>query len=177
MGKKDKYYLSVVSLMICVYAAAVYLLLYIPCDRELYAVEKKISSNKEQLRILRSFSDRYEKKENTAGKIEEINLFWKNKLPDQKNEAVFISSLQEAAAASNIVLSSVEPVPQSGKNDLYEEIIIKIKTKGDYFQVLDFLEKINGLDRYNIVDKINIAVQGNLLETDMDIRIFSISPK
>lgn len=58
MGKKDKYYLSVVSLMICVYTAAVYLLLYIPCDRELYAVEKKISSNKEQLRILRSFSDR-----------------------------------------------------------------------------------------------------------------------
>lgn len=174
MVKKDKYYLTGILLILGICVMVVYILYYIPYNAEMQNIKNAIKDNEQKLRILKTFAAEREKDENFINKMAMDNLYWENKLPEQNDETVFISFLQEVAKNSGTEISSIEPNFPLAKSSTYEEIIIKIKIEGNYFQLLDFLTQLNEAQRYNIVDKININSQNNLLKADMAIKIFSL---
>lgn len=174
---KDKYYIGAALFISCIFFLLIFLFLYMPHQKEMSTARAKIEENKKHLQILKSFSEKIDNDKDFLQKSVTENIFWKNKMPDTQNQTSFISALHQLAVKNKVQITAISPVPLLKQNKDYMETVLRIKTQSDYFSLLDFLAQLEEADRYNIVNKINIMNKNNLLETELEIKIFSLPEK
>lgn len=93
-------------------------------------------------------------------------------LPNNTEISEFILEVEKAAKTSNIQFIKIKPAQMINKNG-YREIPLELLVKGNYFQTLDFLRKLEELPRFNA--GINMTVQSQLgnLESKITVIIYS----
>jgi len=113
-------------------------------------------------------------------------------IPDQPNLAEFILDANDAANKSGIDFLSISPTPPSGQSQRSTAtttpgaaagaapipITMSITISGGYFQVLDFINRLNRLPRIVVVDSLNISTSGDAstLQVSISARMFTTSP-
>jgi type IV pilus assembly protein PilO len=100
-------------------------------------------------------------------------------LPDQPNEAQFIVDMTSIGKQSGIDFVSVAPaVPKAGSAG-QGEIGLGIQIKGGFFQLLDYLVRVEKLPRSVVIDSISISpgvVDGQVVLTvALNARMFTSS--
>jgi Tfp pilus assembly protein PilO len=120
-------------------------------------------------------------------------------VPDDPNLAQFILDANDAASRAGIDFLSITPTPPSaagqpattpttaaggagvpvGAAATPVPIRIAMTATGGYFQVLDFVNRLNRLPRIVVVDSLNVAGQGGAaqLSVTMQERIFTTSSR
>jgi Tfp pilus assembly protein PilO len=112
-------------------------------------------------------------------------------IPDQPNLAEFILDANDAASRSGIDFLSISPTPPSGTAGATTPptgaggaaggatpvpIRIAMSVSGGYFQVLDFMNRLNRLPRIVVIDSVTMSAQaGTQLQVGMQERIFTTS--
>jgi len=83
-------------------------------------------------------------------------------VPDSPELAQFILNANDAAAASGVDFLSISPTPPSASIDplLPSEVNVAITVDGGYFQVLDYLNRIDDMERVIVVDTLGLAPTG-----------------
>ncbi|WP_182186505.1 type 4a pilus biogenesis protein PilO [Pectinatus frisingensis] len=175
MVKQDKYNILITIIAMIIWNIAFYYLLYSPGKLELQQLHNNISVNQKQITDLKTFAADHDKTDAYAAEIFENNIFWENKLPNNKDEAKFIADLQSIANKNSIRIIHIAPAAPANKLSSYHEIPIQAKVQGNYFQLLNFLHDINESPRYNIIEKMSLTKQNNELEVQLLIKIFSLS--
>ena len=80
-------------------------------------------------------------------------------VPDDPQLAQFILEANDAAAASGVDFLSVSPTPPAASLDplLPAAVNLAVTVDGGYFQVLDYLNRLDAMDRIVVVDTLALA--------------------
>lgn len=159
-----------------------YFLFWTPRTRDIEAAQDR--ADQAQLRqddLLVQLARLRAAKRNEAAlrsQIEELRIA----IPDQPNLAQFILDTNEAAARSGIDFLSIAPTPPAtaGAEEgqvtpdatAPVEIILNMTVSGGYFQVLDFLNRLDALPRLVVVDTLNLGGDGQTLQVSLTGRMF-----
>lgn len=83
-------------------------------------------------------------------------------VPDSPNLAQFILDANDAASASGVDFLSISPTPPAASSDpaLPSVVNISISVDGGYFQVLDYLNRLDAMDRIVVVDTLGLSPTG-----------------
>lgn len=93
-------------------------------------------------------------------KIDQTRLL----LPEQNEIGLFLVQLEQIAKASKITLGQVQPDKAVNRTGYYE-VPITIAVRGNYFQMLDFIGRLEGMQRFISVSSVALMPQaGDLLD-------------
>lgn len=83
-------------------------------------------------------------------------------VPDSPELAQLILNANDAAAASGVDFLSISPTPPAVSPDplLPSEINLSITVDGGYFQVLDYLNRVDDMERIVVVDTLALTPSG-----------------
>lgn len=83
-------------------------------------------------------------------------------IPDSPNLAQFILDANDAATASGVDFLSISPAPPAASVEpgLPSSINLSISVDGGYFQVLDYLNRLDAMDRIVVVDTLGLTPTG-----------------
>lgn len=101
-------------------------------------------------------------------------------VPDDPELAQFILDANQAATDAGVDFLSISPgVPEQKDPTRPPVISLGISVNGDYFSVLDYLDRINALPRIVVIDNLSLAPQasntGELLTVSLTARMFATS--
>lgn len=99
-------------------------------------------------------------------------------VPDSPDLAQFLLDANGASVEAGVDFVSISPTPPAPSQTpgLPSEIALSINVEGGYFQVLDFLDRINGLSRIVVVDALGLqasAEPGTPLSVSLTARMFT----
>lgn len=83
-------------------------------------------------------------------------------VPDSPDLAQFILNANDAASASGVDFLSISPTPPAVSTDLAlpSSVNLAISVDGGYFQVLDYLNRLDDMDRIVVVDTLGLSPTG-----------------
>ena len=94
-------------------------------------------------------------------------------LPEQSDIGSFLVQLEQVAKASKVVLGQVQPSQPVVKTGYYE-IPVTITVSGNYFQVLDFMSRIEGMKRFVAVSSMSLKPKtGDVLDGNIAVIIYA----
>ncbi|MEG6585545.1 type 4a pilus biogenesis protein PilO [Dendrosporobacter sp. 1207_IL3150] len=93
-------------------------------------------------------------------------------LPHNIELSEFIVEVEKSASNSGLQLTKFKPGQEVNKNG-YREIPLELVVKGDYFQTLAFLKKLEDLTRFNSGNNVSVQYRDGQLESKILINIYS----
>ena len=159
-----------------------YLLLWSPRGNAIDDAGDRQREAENTLQQLRSELDRLQAlRDNeaaTRARIEQL----RQAIPDEPNLAQFILDANDAANQSGIDFLSIAPTPPAATaaegtaGAPPAQVALSINITGGYFQVLDFVNRLNRLTRIVVIDGMNVgAGQGGSLSVSLTGRMFVTS--
>lgn len=122
------------------------------------AINQFVRSNPDTEKVLRE----------VAAKLNRINQM----LPDAADVGGLLLQLERAGLQSHIQLLQIVPGSAVKKGELLE-IPLEITIRGDYFQILDFLQRLENDARFVKITNINIYVNEQQLEGKLGLAAYN----
>lgn len=137
-----------------------YFALFSPLAKDLGDTHKKLTAGRQTRQDLRATVARLEELSANAPKQQALLRALNGAVPETPDLAGFILSANEIAAASGIDWLSVSPTPPAASAAGGPSTIsMTIQIQGGYYQVLDYLNRFEGLGRLVIVDGVNVSAK------------------
>ncbi|EAX47863.1 hypothetical protein TcarDRAFT_1552 [Thermosinus carboxydivorans Nor1] len=95
-------------------------------------------------------------------------------LPNEPDVGGFLLEVERVSRESGVQLLHVQPGVPANKNG-YRQIPVEILVRGNYFQMLTFLSKLEGAARFNSVVNMTMQSRAGQLESKLSVLIFSYS--
>ncbi len=135
--------------------------LFSPAGDDLAAAEDRRDSAENQLATLREQRDRLallvEQRPFFQSELESLRAA----VPEQDDLAGIILSIDEAAKASGVTFVSFAASEPAVPDEFgLAPVQIQVSGDGGYFQVLDFVNRLNRIHRIVVVDSINLVAAG-----------------
>src|SRR6202035_1454821 len=94
----------------------------------------------------------------TSSAVEAQIATFKQLIPNTPQLAAFIDAADGAAAASGINLTAISPAQASvTKGSTVQELHLSMTITGSYFQVIDFVNRLDALPRLVVVDGLSLS--------------------
>lgn len=159
-----------------------YFFLWSPQGGRIDDARERRGAAEQQESELRARLDRLrDQKRNEAATRSQIEVL-RVAVPDQPNLAQFILDANDAATRSGIDFLSVSPTPPAaattpGAAAGPAEIRLGLNITGGYFQVIDFINRLNELPRLVVIDTVSVTAAGQSsdLAVTMQARMFVAS--
>jgi len=155
--------------------------IFLPLNRKLSDLKTQIRSKESVLvRFERSGVD-FNKLTTDIKELEVKITEYEKKLLEGKQADILIDTLKDITAESYIKFSSIEPqTPKkfslTKQKDIYFELPIKVKLKSGYYELIDFLAKIEKAGRLMKITDLEIkGSSGNIWEHSVLLLISTFS--
>lgn len=166
-----KYKLTLFTLMLIVLNIIFYFFIYSPQREEICTLNNQLELQQQQIKVVEDFISKhpditaYDSELNS--KLDKINKM----IPENPDVSLFIDEISKLAIQSSIQINNITPGELVDKNN-YREFKIVLKISGDYFDLLKFLQALNGLDRLTSVSTIQTSAKGNIVESDLALVVY-----
>lgn len=139
-------------------SALFFVLVFRPQSNRIAEATDTADAEEQRVQTLRAELDRLQELERNAPELRKQAARFQAAIPEEPRLAEFILQVQEAANASGIEWIAVNPTPptagpQAGTSD----IPIQMNVNGGYFQVQDFLVRLETLPRAVKIDSVNLG--------------------
>ncbi|MDT8901800.1 type 4a pilus biogenesis protein PilO [Anaeroselena agilis] len=95
-------------------------------------------------------------------------------LPETPGVSDFLVAVEKAARASGVQIMQVKPAPVVSRNG-YHETPLDLLVRGDFFQTVGFLKRLEDAPRFNSVPQLTMDMKpGGGLETKLQVVIYSV---
>ena len=153
-----------------------YFLLWSPQGKNIDDARERKETAEQQAQELTVRLDRLREQKRTEaatrGQIELLRVA----IPDQPNLAQFILDANDAATRSGIDFLSVSPTPPAaattpvaGATSTPAEIRLALSITGGYFQVIDFVNRLNELPRLVVIDTLGVTASGEATQLSVQL--------
>jgi Tfp pilus assembly protein PilO len=94
-------------------------------------------------------------------------------VPDDAQLAQFILDANDAASASGVDFLSVAPAAPVADVDMTgpTSVLLSINVDGGYFQVLDYMNRLDAMDRIVVIDNLSLAPSGEGKDVRLSVSI------
>jgi Tfp pilus assembly protein PilO len=138
-----------------------YFLLWSPRGKAIDNAKKERAGFESQAQELQSQLSRLQEAKRTEAATRAKIDALRQAIPDEPNLAQFILDANDAATRSGIDFLSISPTPPApppdATPDAPSQIGLSISITGGYFQIIDFVNRINDLTRIVVIDTMNIS--------------------
>ena len=155
-----------------------YFLLWSPQGKNIEAARERRQTAEQQAQELNVRLDRLrEQKRRETATRSQIELL-RVAIPDQPNLAQFILDTNDAATRSGVDFLSVAPTPPAapaaaasagGTAPAPAEIRLALSITGGYFQVIDFVNRLNEMPRLVVIDTMNVGASGEATQLSVQL--------
>jgi Tfp pilus assembly protein PilO len=158
-----------------------YFLLWSPRGKSIDEAKKRQATFESQAQDLRAELSRLQEAKRTEAATRAQIDALRQAIPDEPNLAQFILDTNDAASRSGIDFLSISPTPPAppatGAGAAPSPIALNISITGGYFQVLDFVNRLNDLTRIVVIDGVSISAASggpvpNALSVQLSARMF-----
>lgn len=157
---------------ICCIFSAFYSFIYIPQQDEILELKNLKQSNENKIQLVEKFvvshPDISEYDHEIQSNLDNVN----KKIPNMHDVSSFLMQIRQIAQISNVQLLHVKPRNLVNKAE-YSSLLVDIEIKGNYFQTIKFLKNLEAMERFNSVNKILIQSSNEVLNTKLEINIYS----
>lgn len=94
------------------------------------------------------------------------------KLPDDLAMGQFLQELEQAAVQAAVQLRQIKPGATISKGG-YRETPLEVQVRGNFFQLLTLVQKIEEMQRFSSITAMNIGVQNGLLDAKLTVAVYS----
>lgn len=153
----------IVTALVCLAIIGLWwVFLFSPTGDDLAVAEERRDDAETQLSTLRQQRDRLsllvEQRPFFQSELESLRAA----VPEQRDLAGVLLSVDEAARASGVSFVAFSASEPSGPDAFgLAPITIQMNGDGGYFQVLDFLNRLNRIHRIVVVDQLNLAAESS----------------
>lgn len=162
------------SLSIAVIGWCFYLMMFLPQQQEQAVLAAKCNVERQRIQVIETYLLAHPNAEEYATELTTNQEYLGRTLPNNGEIRTFLLQLEQSAQESNVQLAHVKPAPPVSKNG-YSELPLDITIKGDFFQTLNYLKRLENGARLATISKLSITVQNNVLESKMIVTIYSYS--
>jgi type IV pilus assembly protein PilO len=150
-----------------------YVMLFSPQGSALSAANSRLEAAHERQTELRAQIRALETAKTAPSTIQAQISTLKQAIPGTPDLAGFIDAANSAANASGVDFVSLAPSqPTLGKAGV-SELRLSMAVKGTYFQVVDFVNRLNGMPRLVVVDSLNLTGdKSGSLSAQINARMF-----
>lgn len=135
-----------------------YAMLWRPQSSDLSDAKARQRSAAAQNRLLRLQKAQLEESGSNRPALESRLAALKVAVPDAPNLAEFILDTNDAAAASGIDVVSITPTPPAADDTSdTPSMHVQLDVTGGYFQVIDFLNRLDQLPRIIVIDTLTVT--------------------
>jgi Tfp pilus assembly protein PilO len=137
-----------------------YLVIYSPKTDELSDAQAQLATEQKTTEDLQSQLARLQEEQKNATQQAALLDKFDAAIPELPDLAEFIIQANDIADESGIEFLSIAPAPPTSDGTI-STIGLTITISGGFFQVKDYLTKLEDLDRLVIVDSVNLASAGS----------------
>lgn len=138
-----------------------YLIVYSPKGDQLDKTKADVSAEVKTTQDLRGQLSRLRAQAKNASQQQALLGRLNDAVPEQPDEADFILQANAIAEEAGIEFLSISPSPPAAGTGGPSTIGLTITINGSFFQVKNYLTKLESLDRLVIVDGINLSAGGS----------------
>ena len=169
---KIKYQVILCIISICCIVSAFYIFIYIPQQDEIIKLKNLKQSNENKIQLVEKFvvshPDISEYDHEIQSNLDNVN----KKIPNMHDISSFLMQIKQISQVSNVQLLHVKPRNLINKDE-YSSLLVDIEIKGNYFQTSKFLKNLKAIERFNSVNKMLIQSSNEVLDTKLEINIYS----
>lgn len=176
--------LLITILAMVVVAVLAFFLVFKPQSDKIAQAREDVQTAQDNVERLRLELARLQALQQQAPKLREEATKLDAAVPNDPQLAAFILQVQEAANASGIEWMSVSPTPPATSTNAQapvQEVVIAMNVEGGYFQVQDFLVRLEGLPRAVKIGNVSLSAQSAetgspRLTASLNMKMFVASP-
>ena len=169
---KIKYQVILCIVSICCIVSAFYVCIYIPQQDEILELKNLKQSNENKVQLVEKFvvshPDISEYDHQIQSDLDKVN----KKIPNMHDISSFLMQIKQISQVSNVQLLHVKPRNLVNKDE-YSSLLVDIEIKGNYFQTIKFLKNLEAMERFNSINKMLIQSSNEVLNTKLEINIYS----
>lgn len=160
MGKWNdlpwKYQFVIIAGFAVAITCALFFMVYKPIDDANHRDMETLTAKNAEVEQLRPFQNRLVELGRNIETLKQQLELQKHIVPDEKEADSFITMMQGAASSANIEIRRYTARPVNTR-EYYSEVPFEIEVDGPYYAVLQFFEKVSGLERIINVSDVRMA--------------------
>jgi len=160
----------IVFLLSCV--VVFYIGLLRPQQMQIAELSNRVHSEQQKVQVIEKFAFFYPDTDRHLASLESKFIQTSRTLPDHPDIREFLLQVDLAANTSGVKLLQIQPGIGINKGE-YWELPIEIMTRGNFFQTIAFLKKLEDCPRFNSVVRLSLQSQTGDLESNFVVAIYS----
>ncbi len=150
--------ITAVGIFAILLVVAFFLLAWLPQQNRKAQIRKQMEEERKRQETAKSTLSRLKAAKEESAQIESKLLNLSKRIPEEPELPSLIIELQDIATQAGIDFISIKPSVLSPKES-FSEIPLSINITGGFFDVVDFLYRLEGLPREVKVNAMNISVK------------------
>lgn len=164
MNRQDYKRLIMMSSIVFAWIWILFFCIYRPYEQSVVSLQEQIKTKKMSLNAIEGYKQKYRDLNIYEAKLQENERLLSEKLPNNLQEDEVLASLNQFAKSSNVQIISLEPTGDS----------IKISLKGNYFELVVFIQQLNISPRLIMIKSASILLEeNNLLKCNLTLQIYA----
>lgn len=178
LGVREKTLLFILAMVILNWLF--YFGIYAPQQMQLTELAEELQANQSKISVIEAFIAKHP---DIAAYDAELDGQWRavsKSLPEEPAISEVLGDLEKIAQESKMQLVSMQPSQEAAdkkEQKRYQEMVLKLKVKGTYFQLLDFLKNMEGMERFVTVQSITSRSTNGVLESDLSVVVYCYGNK
>ena len=154
---------------------AFYFFVHLPLQDKCRANEAQASQLREERIAVQNFQNAHLNQEEYRQELAERLERADKALPSHLGQGEFLSRLQADALGTGLQLEEALPRERQAVEENCVALPVQFKVAGDYFQLLEFLQRLRGEERFYQLRQMKVKVKGkgSVLEAEMLIVMFA----
>lgn len=149
-----------------------FLFIWTPQSQRITELRNELQLERSRINVIEAFVIAHPNSDKYIIELDQKIVLVDKMFPNQPEISDLLSLLNQTSQNSGVQLVHVKPTAPINKSG-YREIPIDILIKGDYFQTLNFLNKLESLPRLVLVTNISTLSKQKTLETKLSGIIYS----
>lgn len=161
-----------VLIVILLAAWAVTSSVFLPQREELAALDEQHMLERQQIQIIRAYALDHPDVDSHLADLDKRWALVSKALPDNAGISDYLIELETAANQSGVALVQVQP-KQPVEKAGYQETQLEVLIRGSFFQVLNFVKKMEEGPRFSVITNITVHSQQGVLESKLGVVIYN----
>lgn len=157
------------------YIAVVFLFMaaiWSPQQLQIAALRTDLAAARQAVGVIENYGLAHPDGAQHLAELDKIMLPINQLLPNDPDIGGFLVQVEQISHSSGVQLEQVVPnqaVPKNG----YREIPVAMTIKGNYFQILDFLQRLEGTQRFSSAAAMALQAKSGLIEGKITVQVYA----
>lgn len=143
-----------------------------PQQERIAGLRAKVAATRQEVLLIESHGIAHPDGRQYLAELDKKLLFINQILPNEPAIAEFLVLTEQAAQLSSVQIADIVPNQTNFKSG-YREISVTMTIKGNYFQMLDFFYRLEGMQRFSSAAALAVQVKSGLIEGKITARVYA----